>query len=119
MAEPSDDLRKNTTRSRNDLNLRAQMLTGHARLGKHLAQWHPEISKICRWCRDTALEEPVHLLTKCPALTLKRHEWKMDCEKQGNKLKPHDAVLNFFRKINIQDWLYLERDNDGDDDRED
>ena len=122
MERPSTDLKKNGKRSKTELNLLAQITTGHCRLRRHLAQWRTEIdNKMCRRC-DEAEETPHHLLEACPALARERAGWKQETERlersSKRPLRRHNRLLVFFRQIGFQQMLLLES-HDGEEIAED
>ena len=88
-------------RSREDLQLLAQIMTGHCLLGRHMSHWR-DISCICRLCGE-GQESPIHLLEECPALALEQW-YHIEQLKKGNLREA--MLLSFFREARINKLFY-------------
>ena len=90
-----------TSYTRKDLQLLAQVQTGHCLLGRHLNKWKA-ISPICRLC-EGGLESPHHLLEECNALALEQmYFW--DRVIRGNLREA--MLLRFFQEEKVRHLFY-------------
>ena len=94
--------------SREDLQLLAQIMTGHCLLGRHLSHWKA-ISCMCRPCdgQNGSQESPYHLTEECEALTLERmyHEEEL---LRGNLKEA--MLIRFFKEPRVVKLLYRDEE---------
>lgn len=86
---------------RSDINLVIQIVSGHALLSKHLANWN-ELQAACRLCLEGD-ETPLHLLTECPALTEERDSYYT--LSNNEKQFTWKRLLSFFQNPKVF-WLF-------------
>lgn len=91
-------------KSRNELRTLIGVITGHCTLNKHLHRMNLAQSATCRHCNDMD-ETPIHLLTDCPALNIKRKKYLEEHflnEQQIKDIKL-DKIWSYFKTFNLNE----------------
>ena len=90
------------TRSRKELGLMTQMITGHCRLNRHQSLIDPGVSPTCRLCGEEA-ECSWHVIGRCPMLRTKRWEYLGGFELENPPDWSPSKLLKFLLKAKIDE----------------
>lgn len=95
--------------TRGEIDIMMQMMTGHARLSRHLSQWR-QIDPGCRLCgEEGALETPYHIVAECGACTQTRREilvYRDSLERKSEGIKDILCSIRVGKSKKVKDlWI--------------